>query len=106
MNHLTEEMLEAFVLEQLPLQERTGLELHLDGCEHCLGRLARAAQLELSLRALARQQRCGTSARRGGSAPSPWPAVRVALAFGAVALSLLVGARASIAAPSHPSVEQ
>ncbi len=42
--------------------ERAEIESHVDGCARCVGSLAAEARLELSLRALFRERRCGTAA--------------------------------------------
>src|SRR3954468_15074238 len=78
--------LEQYLSESLPAEASADLERHCDSCDACAAALAKEARLELSLRKLFAEQRCGTAAvdplphqgegaRRAGGASHPSRAV-------------------------------
>ncbi|MFT3841684.1 MAG: hypothetical protein QM723_32140 [Myxococcaceae bacterium] len=59
--HATTFELEQYVSDSLPAEASAELERHCDGCDACAESLAQEARLELSLRKLFAEQRCGTA---------------------------------------------
>ena len=76
MSHVSALAIEDFVMGRLV--DAAWFEAHVDRCVRCAQRLAEAARDELSLRALAREQRCGTAVemRVGSRLPAPGLTVR------------------------------
>jgi len=61
-SHATTLELELYLGQQLNGDASDALERHCDGCDACAAALASEARLELGLRRLFAEQRCGTAA--------------------------------------------
>jgi anti-sigma factor RsiW len=59
--HATTFEFEQYVSDALAPEQSERLERHCDGCDSCASALAKEARLELSLRKLFAEQRCGTA---------------------------------------------
>ncbi len=74
--HATSLELERYLGQRLDDAAVAALERHCDGCDACAEALAREARLEVGLRRLFAEQRCGTSAEGDFDVPAPQPEQR------------------------------
>lgn len=109
MMHATVEELEQYVTERLSFERAAWLEHHCEQCAACAGAVAGEASLELALRSMAAERRCGMRADAVVEVAVPAPATRpMFYALAAVACMALafVAARLPSVRVQVPATQQ